>query len=148
MTDEPRIASGQFARGFNCAQSVLSAFADRAGLSTEHALRVAGPFGGGIARSGEMCGALSGALMALGLLYGEDRPEAKEHIYTIAREFSEQFRRRHGSILCRDLLHHDISTPEGLQAAREQNAFATVCPFVVEVTARALDQYIQSHPPE
>ncbi len=148
MPDEPRIASGQLARGFNCAQSVLSAFADRAGISAEHALRVAGPFGGGIARTGEVCGALSGALMVLGLLYGQDRAEAKEQIYAIAREFSEQFRRRHGSILCRELLHHDISTPEGLQAAREQNAFATVCPFVVEVTARAVDQYIQSHSAE
>ncbi len=146
MSDAPRLANGQFARGFNCSQSVLSAFAERLDLTNEMALRLAAPFGAGIGRAAEVCGALSGALMVLGLQYAQDRPEGKEEIYKIAREFTEQFRKRHGTILCRELLHHDISTTAGLQAAREQNAFALICPFLVDSTARALDQYMDDHP--
>jgi len=76
--------------------------------------------------------------MVLGLQYGEDRPEAKEEIYRITRGFMEQFRQRHGSVLCQELIGHDISTPEGLRAARDANAFASVCPMLVDETAKAL----------
>ncbi len=64
-----------------------------------------------MAREGEVCGALSGALMVLGLEYGSQRPEGKEEMYHITREFMQQFEQRHGTILCKRLLGHDISTP-------------------------------------
>jgi C_GCAxxG_C_C family probable redox protein len=146
MTGALRLANGRFARGFNCAQAIFSAFAGQFGVSSEFAMRLAAPFGGGIAREGEVCGALSGALMVLGLQYGKNRPEAKEEIYRIARDFMEQFRGQHGSIHCRELLGHDISTPEGLQAARDGNAFSTVCPLLIDETAKALARYLKDHP--
>jgi C_GCAxxG_C_C family probable redox protein len=145
MTDALRIANGRFARGFNCAQSIFSAFAERYGVSSEFALRLSAPFGAGMARQGEVCGALTGALMILGLQYGQDRPKDKEDIYQVAHEFIYQFRQRHGAILCRELLGHDISTPEGLQTAREQNLFAGICPILVDETAKALAKFLDEH---
>ncbi len=148
MQQTLRVANGRFARGFNCAQSILAAFAERAGISTEFALRLAAPFGGGMGREGTVCGALSAALMVLGLQYASDRPEGKEEIYRITRGFMAQFRERHGSIICNELLDQDISTPQGLQAARDKNAFATICPVIVDETAKALAQYLNEHSPE
>ncbi len=146
MTAPLRLANGRFARGFNCAQSVFSAFAPRYGLSNELALRLAAPFGGGIGRQGEVCGALTGALMVLALQYAQDRPEGKEEMYRIAGEFIGEFQRRHGALRCRDLVGFDISTPEGLQAARQRNVFTTLCPLLVDETAKALQQYLSDHP--
>jgi C_GCAxxG_C_C family probable redox protein len=145
MSDAAQVASSRFARGFSCAQSIFSAFAAEHGVDDELALRLAAPFGGGIGRAGETCGALSGALMVLGLRFARSRPEYKDEIYAITREFVAQFRQKHTSILCRELVGYDIATPEGLQAARAENAFARVCPALVDETAQALDKFISEH---
>jgi len=128
MTDPVCVANGRFARGYNCAQSVFSAFAEQHGIAGDTALRLSAPFGGGMGRAGEVCGALSGALLMLGLEFGNDRPESKENVYRLVREFMGQFQRRNGYVRCSDLLGHDISTPEGLQAARNNNAFQRSVP--------------------
>ncbi|HTP01540.1 MAG TPA: C-GCAxxG-C-C family protein [Anaerolineales bacterium] len=144
MTEALQIAGGRFARGYNCAQSVFSAFAVNYGVSSDLAVRLSAAFGGGMARKGEVCGALTGALMILGLQYGRGRPEDKEEIYRLARQFIDSFEERHGSIRCADLLGHDISTPDGLQSIRDNNLFATVCPMLVDELARALKQFLES----
>ncbi len=146
MTDAVRTANGRFARGFSCAQSVFSAFAEQFGIAADLALHLPAPFGGGLARQGETCGALSGALMILGLRYGQDRPEGKEEMYRITREFMDGFKGRHGALRCSDILGFDISTPQGMQAAREKNVFATMCPLIVDETAKALERYLNEHP--
>ncbi len=148
MPQTRRVASERFARGYNCAQSLLSAFASRFGLTSQFALRLAAPFGAGMAREGQVCGALSGALMVLGLQYAGSRPEDKERIYRIARDFMDQFENQHGSIICKELLGHDISTPAGLQAARDKSLFKTICPALVDETAMALTRYLDDHPAE
>jgi C_GCAxxG_C_C family probable redox protein len=142
MTDALRIANARFARGFNCAQSIFSAFAWRYGISSEFAVRLSAPFGAGMGRQGEVCGALTGALMILGLQYGPEQPGDKEDIYRIAHEFILQFQQRHGAIHCRELLGQDISTPEGLQSAREKDLFTDVCPMLIDETAKALTKYL------
>jgi C_GCAxxG_C_C family probable redox protein len=146
MDDPLHSATDRFAQGFNCAQAIFAAFSAKLGVSSELALRVAAPFGAGMGRAGEVCGALTGALMVLGLEYARVRPEYKDEIYAITREFLGQFRQRHGATLCRELVGYDISTPEGLQAARENKAFAKVCPLIVEETAQALSRYLSNHP--
>ncbi len=147
MPDGREIANSRHVLGFNCAQSIFAAFADRFDVSPELALRLAAPFGGGLSRKGQVCGALSGALMVLGLQYGTDQPEGKEEMYRIAREFIEQFEQQHGSVVCNELLGHNISTPSGLQAARDNKAFATVCPVLIDETAQALARFLNDHPP-
>lgn len=131
-------AASRFQQGYNCSQSVFSALAPGLGLEEGTALRIAAPFGGGMGRMGEVCGAVSGALMAIGLKYGATSAEdkaAKERAYTLAAQFGALFQERHGSLLCRTLLGADLSTPEGQQSANEQGSFRTICPRLVHDAA-------------
>ena len=146
MENETDIAAAWFDHGFSCAQAIVAAFGDQHGLDTQQALRVAGGFGGGMARMGETCGAVTGALMVIGLLYGKTRPgddAAKEKTYQVVHQFVDEFRTRHGSILCRDLLFCDLSTPDGSQKARESNLFKTLCPVYVGTSAEILKKLIE-----
>jgi C_GCAxxG_C_C family probable redox protein len=134
MADPAGIAVRRFDEGFNCAQAVFSAIAETSGLPLDMALRIATPFGGGIARAGQTCGAVTGALMALGLTFGTASAadkEGKERQYRIAQDLMERFKERHGSTVCRDLLGYDISTPEGLKEAHDKGLFTTLCPLLV-----------------
>ena len=143
MTDPLQIANDRFAQGLNCAQAVLSAFAAQFGISEETALRLASPFGGGIARQGQVCGALTGALMVLGLQRGNSAPQGKDETYRISEEFVQAFQERYGAILCRELIGFDVSTPEGLQAAREGKVFDSVCPGLVNGAAEMLAEILK-----
>lgn len=140
------IAAQRFRDGFNCSQSVLLAFADDFGLPPDLALRAAAPFGGGIARTGETCGALTGALMVLGLRHGTtvaSDQEAKERQYQLARDLMAQFKRRHGSTLCRELLGCEIVTPEGRQRARDRGLFDDICPRLVADAAELVTEFVK-----
>lgn len=123
-----------FAQGFNCAQAVFASFAYKLGLNEEQALKIGGCFGSGM-RKGEVCGACTGALMALGLKYGQCEVadvESKQNTNNIAVEFLEAFEKENGSYMCKELLGCDISTPEGVQFAIENNLFVELCPKMVE----------------
>lgn len=142
MNSPIQVAAERFAQGFNCSQAVFCAFASQAGLSEQVALKLASPLGGGIARQGEVCGAVIGALMALGLQRGSDTPQAKEETYRITEEFVNRFKERRGTLLCRDLLGYDISTADGLRAARENKVFTALCPHLVEEAATLLAEFL------
>jgi len=135
-----------FEEGFNCSQSVCSAYAEQFGLDRETALKVAAGFGAGMGRLAGTCGAVTGAVMILGLKYGavdaKDK-EAKEKTYARVREFAKRFTDRHGSILCKELLDCDISTPEGLNYAKEQKLFATRCAQLVKDAAEILAEMVK-----
>lgn len=153
MTDLTQQAAQRFDQGFNCSQAVLSAFAARARIPEATALKLASPFGGGIAHQGQTCGAVTGALMAIGLLRGNDLPEGKYETYRLAEEFLARFRENHKTILCRELIGYDIHTPEGLQQARDNNVFHTICPRLVKdavalVESMLEDQESVNHTPE
>jgi C_GCAxxG_C_C family probable redox protein len=141
-TNHTDLARSRFSEGFSCSQSVLAAFAPDLGLDANAALRVSAAFGGGMGRLGHTCGAVTGALMALGLKYGATvaDPAAKERTYAQAREFIARFEARHGATACADLLGVNISTPEGQAAAREANLFKTVCPGLVASAAIILQE--------
>ncbi len=137
--DPAALAVTLFDQGFTCGQAVLAAFASRHGLDRGAALRVSCAFGGGIARGGGTCGAVSGGLMAIGLAHGRTRVDdeaARERTYDAARAFLDRFRREHGSDVCRELLGVDISTPEGREAAAKAGLFRTRCPGFVRSAAR------------
>ena len=131
--------------GFNCAQAVFSTCAPGLGLDEERAAKIASMFGGGMARKGDTCGAVTGAFMALGLTYGNSRPqdkELKEKSYEIAREFVRRFTGRNGTTVCRELLGCDISTREGLERARQQGLFDTVCAKLVKDAVEILEDML------
>jgi C_GCAxxG_C_C family probable redox protein len=132
-------AASLFAQGFTCGQAVLAAFAQEGGLPQDVALRLGCAFGGGVARSGGTCGAVNGALMAIGLKFGQaavQQTEAREKTYGATRSFLVEFRRSHGSDVCRELLGVDISTQEGRDTAMKNNLFKTRCPVYVRDAAR------------
>jgi C_GCAxxG_C_C family probable redox protein len=97
-------------------------------------VKIAATLGGGIARTGETCGAVTGALLTIGLKDGSSLPDsaAKERIYQAARQFLDRFTGQHGSTLCRELLGCDLSTPEGMAEARSRNLFKEKCPLFVQ----------------
>jgi C_GCAxxG_C_C family probable redox protein len=142
--NKANLALARFEKGFSCSQSVFSAFAPTFGLDHEVALKVAGAFGGGMGRMGETCGAVTGALMVIGLKYGHTVAEdkrAKEQVYELASEFAARFRARNeGRIMCRELLGCAIDTPEGLYAAREKGLFKVLCPKYVGDAAALVEE--------
>ena len=100
-------AMENFRAGYNCAQSVALAFADLVPMDPDALARMASPFGGGMGRLREVCGAVSGMLLVLGALQGYDGPETgevKAALYTKVQALAEAFEARHGSIVCRELL--------------------------------------------
>ena len=131
MTTPAETAGIVFSQSFNCSQAVFTAFAPQLGLDKDTALKLASPFGGGVARRGEVCGAVTGALMALGLARGADKPAGKEEIYRLSQEFMRRFEEKHHTIKCRELIDCDLSTPAGYQAATEKRVFTSICPGLV-----------------
>lgn len=127
------VAVQRFQQGYACSQAVFSALAHRGALPDDVALRIAAPFGGGVSHTGQICGSVSGALLALGLLRGSDQPDpaAKQRTYALAQQFIARFKASHGSVLCTELLGADLSTPEGLKRAREEQLTAQRCPCFV-----------------
>jgi C_GCAxxG_C_C family probable redox protein len=138
-------AVSAFDEGFSCSQSVFSAFAPELGLDRETALKVATAFGGGMGHRGDTCGAVTGAFMAIGLRHGRLRAEDEEtrdRAYSLVDRFVREFESRHGSIVCRELLGYDISTPEGTQRVHEANLPETRCPHFVRDAALILEELL------
>jgi C_GCAxxG_C_C family probable redox protein len=123
-----------FNQGFNCAQCVLSNFADDFLLPPDQAFRIASGFGAGMGGMGKICGAVSGAFMVLGLKYGNYLPNdkaSKNKTNEKVREFAKRFEAKNHSLVCRELTGCDISTKEGSQKARDNHVFETKCPIFV-----------------
>ena len=143
---EPKAqAQAYFSQGYLCSQSILMAYGPLFNFDRDLAARIAAPFGGGVARRGETCGAVSGACMVLGLKYGHTSAgdsDAKERTYRAVQEFISQFQINFGSIKCSQLLELDISIPEALDAARDRQLFTTLCPGYVSLAAELLDQLL------
>lgn len=138
-------ALNYFGQKFHCSQSVLAAFADECGITEEQALKLGACFGGGM-RKGEVCGACTGALMVLGLLYGQSDSTDLESRMTANKvndEMMERFAKKCGSYICNDLLKCDISTPEGVQYALDNKLFVEFCPIMVENAVDILEEIIK-----
>lgn len=130
-----------FEGGFCCSQAILSTYGPRFGLDRETALKLATGFCGGMGRMAGMCGAVTAAFMVLGLKDGQSEvgdKESKQKTTMLVREFARQFKARHGTTLCRELLGCDISTDEGFQKAKDQGLLKA-CPKFVEDAATILD---------
>lgn len=145
MSNTAKKAEEYFNEGFNCCQAVLSAFKDKTGLSMEQSRKIASGFGAGMAYMGETCGAVTGAFMVMGLIYGRSRvddTEAKEKTYALMHEFVKEFTAENGTLKCRELLGEDISTVEGLKKADDAGKFSTVCPKAVRDAVRITEKLL------
>jgi C_GCAxxG_C_C family probable redox protein len=138
-------AVNTFSEGFSCSQAVLSAFCEPLGLERERALKIAQAFGGGIAESGDICGAVSGAYMVIGLKYGRTRADddaAKEKTYSLVKEFQRRFTALYDSIICRDLLGYKLNIPQEREKALEKGLFENFCPKLVRSAAEILTEIL------
>ncbi len=140
-----------FLDGYNCAQAVFLAFAPDLGMERAAAARLSSSFGGGMGRLREVCGAVSGMLMAAGALYGYDTPGddvQKAAHYALVQALAGQFREAHSTLLCRELLNRpgpESPTPE----ARTPDYYASrPCARFVGTAARILEEYMAKHPPK
>lgn len=134
-----------FSRKFHCSQAVLAAFADECGITEEQALKLGACFGSGM-RKGEVCGACTGALMVLGLLYGhyvENDMPSKMLANEVNDDMMNRFAKVCGSYLCNDLLKCDITTKEGVTFAKEHKLFTEFCPRMVANAVDILEEIIQ-----
>ncbi len=133
--------------GCACSQAVFGAFAQDHGLDQDVAIRLSAGFAGGMRRGGT-CGAVAGAIMALGLARcpAECRSaDGRAATYDAVLRFYTAFEQRHGALACRDLLGHDISTPEGMEAAKAQNLFEVRCRDFVRDAAEIVEDLLNVH---
>ena len=143
-------AAELFLEGYNCSQAVAVAFCDVTGLEERFAAKMAASFGGGMGRMREVCGAVSGMLMVLSLLYGYDDPcdnAGKEALYADVQALAGQFREEVGSIICRDILKNPASDPNPTPRTAEFYQ-KRPCARMVVTAARLLDAFIAAHPLE
>ncbi len=151
-TDHSEIACGLFAGGLNCAQAVFTAFTDITGMDRELAVKLSSSFGGGMGRLREVCGTCSAMFMIAGILYGpgeEFTHEEKTEHYKRIQYLAGQFRERHGTINCLELLKGLAVTkdPEP-ERRREQYYKVRPCIKFVRSAAEILDKYIAENPPK
>lgn len=131
MKNHAAIAEEKFIGGYNCAQSVLFPFCEELGLDADTALKISCGFGGGMGRKGEVCGAVSGGVMVLGLKYGRGEKEERlqtDAAYAKIRELIDRFSAKHGSCICREMLNGcNLATPEGQTYYKENQCFNGIC---------------------
>ena len=146
MSEHARVekAIGLFKEGFSCSQAVLAAYSKQFGLEQETAMKLSAGFGGGMKMAGTY-GALTGGFMVIGLKHGHSEAEDKEgkkRLGALIKDFTARFKKRAGSLTCRELMNCDISTQEGLQLANETNLFSVVCPKAVRAAAGILEEML------
>ena len=130
-------------RGFNCAQSVLAAFADRIGMPAQELMSLAGGFGAGTG-TGELCGAVSGAVMALGLLTPVDMNEpvaSKKRTLELSKEFQKRFSDVFGGLRCSDLIQKKYVPDERTPAAAEMG-LAGHCAVMIVTAVEILEDML------
>ena len=129
---------------YNCAQSVFAACAPYDGLSEQTCLVLAGPFGGGMGRTGATCGTVTGALMVLGMRYGQamatDPAQARGPLYDRVAAFMKAFQERNGGLTCRELTGCDLRTPEGHGEFKARDLHHTLCRNLVASAVTLLEE--------
>jgi len=151
ISSKRELAQSNFCAGYNCTQAVVLSFKDELcselNINENTLLKLASSFGGGMGRLREVCGAVSGMFMIAGFLYGYTSPDDKagktEH-YKRIQELAEAFKKKNGSIVCRELLQlrqqKDIPVPDD----RTPEYYATrPCERVIGDAAAIIDAYIQ-----
>jgi C_GCAxxG_C_C family probable redox protein len=143
MKPKNETAIEKFLAGYNCAQSVLYAYGPGLGLDGETALKLACGLGAGMGRRGEVCGAVTGGILVLGLKYGRgsgDDRSATEQTYQKTLELMARFEQRHGSCLCRELLGGcDLRTAEGQRHFKEHDLLHKTCVGCVRSVVETLE---------
>ncbi len=142
MSIKGQKARDLFLKGYNCAQAVAGAFAEEMGLPLDVTVRAVSGFGGGMGRLREVCGAFSGAVFVMSVLYGYDDAAANEEkmrLYADIQAMAAAFREENGSLICRELL-------ESRAHAASANGHNPLCGSLVESAATQIGAFLEAHP--
>jgi C_GCAxxG_C_C family probable redox protein len=134
-----------FSGNCNCCQAIILSYGPRFGLEKEIGIRLGTGFAGGLARHGEVCGAVAGAIMVIGLAQGmkdENDIEARDKTFELVNQFIKRFKEKNKSIICRELLECDLRTSEGRTKAEKLGLFRTHCPNFVRNSAEILEELV------
>ena len=152
MSKHSEMAKNLFKQGYNCSQAVFGSFCDLTGIDFETAMMISSSFGGGMGRLREVCGAVSGMFMTIGVLYGYSNPKdavAKKEHYARVQELAKKFEEQNGSIVCRELLGLSVKKQEPTPEARTESYYKKrPCAELVEMAALFVDKYIEENPIE
>ncbi len=150
MTPKEEKARALFREGYNCSQSVAAAFCEEMGMEKSRLLRLSSPFGGGMGRMREVCGAVSGMFLTAGAVYGYDVPgdlQVKKELYTRIQELAARYREENGSIICRELLGIEGKDCSPVPSERTEDYYKRrPCEAKVGAAARLLEEYMKEHP--
>lgn len=134
-----------FCSGCNCAQAVFTAFCKELKPEEKTGLKIACPLGGGLGHTDGVCGAVSGALLTIGLKYGPENPEnedLKVRNYKIAQCFISAFKKHNGSVNCTELIRFDLSDESQLNLTKQSGVFQTTCPKYVSNAVEILESIL------
>jgi C_GCAxxG_C_C family probable redox protein len=131
--------------GLNCSQAILTVFGESYGLDAEMAARLGRPLGGGIGHLAKTCGAVSAAVLVLGMAKDhQDEGEARKASHSCVQDLFRRFTDAHGTTECKELLGADMSTEKGLQKIQEEKLVRKVCPQFVRDSAIILEELLNS----
>lgn len=142
--DRCALANAYHEKGFNCCQSVLAAFGDITGLDERTALCIGGGFGGGV-KTGEICGAASGAVMVIGMLFPhvtDNNMEEKKVVGDVTKEFLARFQSRFGYVDCRDL--KKIKVPDDIPSANRLG-ITKHCAVLIVAAVELLEEMLKEY---
>ncbi len=142
MTEKSQKAKEIFNYRNNCAQAVLSVFADDIGIDEKTALALTLGMSGGF-KSREVCGAVAAAVMVIGAKcsdYSDDIIEQKNYCTQKTHEFMDKFKKANGSIICADLITRDFYSSDEQEQKVAYEQVNEICPNVVEDAAAILDE--------
>ncbi|MGY5872661.1 MAG: C-GCAxxG-C-C family protein [Candidatus Thorarchaeota archaeon] len=144
MIDESvNLATKYFSGNYNCSQSVMKAILVSKDLDFEQITNLSAGLGAGMAHEGNVCGAVSGAIAALGVIIGSTINDVKEHkeaTYAITEDFVARFKKKQGSILCDKLTGIEMRNEDERKAAMKDGTFTKLCPhFVADAVRIALE---------
>ena len=142
MTEEK--AMEMYHGGLDCSQVTCGYGCELMGKDPEEGYKAGACFGGGMFH-GETCGCVTGSLMAIGMKYGHYKmndEDAKAKMMEVKNEFEEAFVKEHGSLICRDILGYDISTPEGREKIMQEGLLDKLCPKLAVTACEILEELL------
>ena len=136
-----------FDNGYYCAESVLLAIAEGNGIESDLIPKIATGFCSGVARTSGVCGAVNGAVMGISLTTGRSsRDETIDRCYALTQQFIEQFKERHGSTNCRQLIGCDLDSEEGRRNFAANRLIQRCQRYVEDAAGMAFALVNEEHP--
>ena len=149
MSNHSEKAKELFKMGYNCSQAVFGAFCEELGMDFETAMKISSSFGGGMGRMREVCGTVSGMLMAAGLQFGPCdnlNPRAKGEHYQRIQELAKRFKDKNGSIICRELLQGVETSTSPIPSERTETYYKKrPCVDLVGDAAEIFEEYMMEN---